>query len=99
MPLNVIDGSLTTLLRINGSSTTLRPAHRDKDARDTIDERRMDQCVRARAPRRPSSDLARAAHDHSPLGAACPEPDLGGEHGEVTPASRTFRVPVGTRWD
>jgi hypothetical protein len=70
-----------------------RPAaHRDEDARGTVDERRMSQRVRARTHHRPGRDLARAAHDEGPLGASHPKLRPQGEHGEqpreVAPADR-----------
>ena len=52
----------------------------------------MAQRLRARADRCPGRDLPRAADDHGPPRAACPELDFGGEHGEqpgeVAAASR-----------
>jgi hypothetical protein len=70
------------------------PAHRDEDARDTVDEHRMDPRARARArgDRRPGRDLARAAYHDGALGTLRPEFHFGGEHGEqsreVAPAGR-----------
>jgi hypothetical protein len=54
----------------------------------------MHQRVPARAQRRLGRDLARTADDGGPLGAACPQLDLGGEHseqpGDVAPAARHY---------
>jgi hypothetical protein len=70
------------------------PAHGDEDARDTVDERRMGLCVRARprGRRRPACNLADAAHNDGSLGPAARELDFGGEHSEQ-PREVAWRSP------